>query len=129
MGNSERLKGARAERELAEIFRANGIDAHRGYVYLKQSDVVGLPGIHVECKFVEKLNVRAALRQAEAEAQKRNDGVPVVFSKQSRDGWIVAMRLEDWINLYKKEVRHESKGDGFETLADKEERHHELEGA
>lgn len=100
MSAKERAKGARAERELAAIFNEHGIAAHRGYVQFKQSDVIGLPGIHVECKAVEALNYVKALEQADIESKKRGDGVPAVFSKKSRKGWTVTMHLEDWLTLY-----------------------------
>lgn len=101
MGKREKEKGARGERMLVHFLESLGLTAKRGYVFLKQSDLTGLAGIHVECKFVEALNVRKAMAQAISEAQKRKDGMPTVFWKKSREPWITIMLTEDWVKLYK----------------------------
>lgn len=101
MGRKERDKGARGERLLKEYLNKFGLGVRRGFTYLHQSDLVDLDGIHVECKFVEKLNVRSALDQAIAEADKRKDGMPTVFWKVSRKPWVVIMRADDWVTLYR----------------------------
>lgn len=101
MGKAEREKGARGERELASLLRdMYGYETKRGYVFLRQSDMVGLPGIHPEIKRVEHLNVSKAMAQATAEAAKRKDGIPTVFHRKNREGWLVTMKLEDWVDLY-----------------------------
>lgn len=101
MGKAEREKGARGERMLKEFLNSLGLSVKRGYVFLKQSDLTDLPGIHVECKFVEKLSVRKAMRQAIEEAKKRMDGMPTVFWKVSREPWLTIMLTEDWVKLYR----------------------------
>lgn len=102
MGKASKNKGERGELLLRDELHGYGFESvHRGSVFQGTSDLVGLPGIHVECKFVEKLNIRSALVQAEIEAEKRQDGIPTVFSKTSRKPWIVTMNLEDWMRLYK----------------------------
>ena len=101
-GKASREKGARRERELVEVLHGLGFeDVQRGFVWNHTSDLVGMEGIHVECKGQEKLNIRAALAQAEEEAGKRKDGMPTVFSKTSRKPWIVTMNLDDWAKLYR----------------------------
>ncbi len=100
-GNYSRNKGARGERLLVQFLHSLGIDCHRGYTFLKQSDLIGIPGIHVECKMRESLNVRKAMTQAIEEAKKRKDGMPTVFWKKSREEWLTVMRTEDWVRLYK----------------------------
>lgn len=102
MGKASRDKGARGERELAGILNEMGIDAHRGYVQFKQSDLVGIEGIHPEVKRVEKLNIHEAMRQAITEAEKRKDGKPTVFHRKNGGKWLVTMLLEDWVEIYKK---------------------------
>lgn len=99
-GKAARDKGSRFERELSKLFNEHGFSTHRGYVFHKQSDVVGLLGIHVEAKAVERLNPWAALQQAITESDKRKDGMPTVFWKRSRKGIMVCMRFEDWMKLY-----------------------------
>ena len=101
MGRKEREKGARGERLLKEYLNSFGLTVKRGYTFLKQSDLIDLPGIHVECKFVEKLSVRKAMYQAIDEAAKRKDGMPAVFWKVSREPWLTIMLTEDWVRLYK----------------------------
>lgn len=59
MTNSRR-KGASGERELAKKLREYGYEARRGQQYCGSNgdaDVVGIPGIHIECKRVEALNI------------------------------------------------------------------------
>ena len=40
------------------------------------------------------------MAQAEADAQRFQDGAPAVFFRRSRSPWCVVMKLEDWMNLY-----------------------------
>ena len=100
IGKSARNKGAGAERELANLIRDTwGYQTRRGYVFEHQSDVIGLPGIHMEVKRVEKLNVRAAMDQAKRESQIRCDGIPVVFHRKNYGKWKVTMELGDLVEL------------------------------
>ena len=82
---NSRAKGARYERELARAFRAEGYhDARRGQQYSGangDADVVGLPGIHVEAKRVERLNIHRAMDQAVRDA--REGEIPVVFHRKN----------------------------------------------
>ncbi len=67
MGKMQREKGKRGERELAGTLRKYGFDSHRGQQYSGvngDADVVGLPGIHVEVKRVERLNISEAMKQS-----------------------------------------------------------------
>lgn len=105
MSNKERLKGARGERMLKDKINAHGFDTHRGFTFHRESDVVGLPGVHIECKFVERLNVREAYKQACEEALKRKDGEPVVMWKKSREQWLAVMDLDYYLDLLK-EAKH-----------------------
>lgn len=101
MGKSERDKGARGERELSKLLRERyGYEVKRGSVFLHQSDMVGLDGIHPEVKRVERLNIHAAMAQAVLEAIKRHDGLPTVFHRRNNGEWLVTMRLTDWVDLY-----------------------------
>lgn len=100
MTNAQR-KGKEGELKLMHFLLDHGLKVKRGYVWLNQSDLIGLDGIHIECKFVESLNVRKALEQAIEESKKKKDGLPAVFWKRSRKEWVTVMRTEDWITLYK----------------------------
>lgn len=91
---NSRQKGARGERELANILKSYGYkESRRGQQYCGSNgdaDVVGLPGIHIECKRVEKLNLEKAMEQEKA----------VVFHRKDRKSWLVTMKLEDWMELF-----------------------------
>lgn len=53
---NSRQKGARGERELAKVLRSYGYETRRGQQYCGangDADVMGLPGIHIECKRVK----------------------------------------------------------------------------
>lgn len=107
-GRRSKDKGKRGERMLAkELKRAGYEDARRGAQYAGKAhggddapDVLGLPGIHIECKFVEKLNLRDAMKQSKDDAAGTGD-IPTVMHKKSREEWLVTMTLEDWLTLYK----------------------------
>ena len=103
MGRQSQRKGAAGEKELAQHLRRAGYSVSWGgnRTFGKVPDVSGLPGIHIECKRVERLNVQEAMRQAERDAEKFQDGVPAVFHRRSRSPWMVTMRLKDWIKFYR----------------------------
>ena len=103
MGKSSQLKGAAGERELASLLREYGYDIVRGgsLSFWEVPDLVGLPGIHIECKRVERLNLHEAMNQAERDAQRFHDGAPAVFHRRNREGWMVTMKFEDWMKIYK----------------------------
>ena len=101
--NSKR-KGAAGERELAHKLNEYGFDTRRSVQYNGKADdgkadLVNLPGIHIECKRVERLNVSEAMAQAINDA--KNVELPTVFHRKNREGWLVTMRLENWMELYK----------------------------
>lgn len=99
---NNRQKGARGERELAKALKAYGYDCRRGQQYCGangDADVVGLPGIHIECKRVEKLNLYDAMAQSKADV--RENEMPVVMHRKNNCDWLVTMSLEDWIKIYK----------------------------
>lgn len=101
MTNS-RAKGAAGERELAKILREHGYNTRRGQQYSGangDADVVGLPGIHIECKRVQALNLTKAMEQAERDAL--DSEAPAVFHRKNREPWRVTMNLEDWLTMYK----------------------------
>lgn len=101
MGKMSRDKGKRGELELANLLRLHGYDARRGQQFSGANgdpDVVGLPGIHIEVKRVEKLNLYQAMEQAKSDA--REDEAPAVFHRRNGKYWLVTMELEDWLSLY-----------------------------
>ena len=104
MTNSKQ-KGARGERELSSKLKEYGYNTRRGQQYCGangDADVVGLPGIHIECKRVERLNLYDAMSQAKSDV--KNNEIPTVFHRKDRCKWLVTMELEDWIKLYREFV-------------------------
>lgn len=100
MTNS-RQKGAAGERELARKLRVYGYDCRRGQQYCGangDADVVGLEGIHIECKRVERLNIEDAVAQAVRD--KKAVELPAVFHRKNNHPWLVTMPLDDWMRLY-----------------------------
>lgn len=99
---NSRAKGASGERELAKKLREYGYDTRRGQQYCGSNgdaDVVGLPGIHIECKRVERLNITDALIQSTFDA--RPGEVPVVMHRKNNEDWKVTMPLSAWMEMYR----------------------------
>lgn len=95
-------KGKAGERELARELQKYGYDCHRGQQFKGGSDspdVIGLPGIHIECKRVENLNLGKAYEQAVTDA--RGQAIPAVFHRKNRKPWMVTISLEHWMEMYK----------------------------
>lgn len=103
-GRSSQRKGADGERELAALLREYGYPVERGgsLSFGEVPDLTGLPGVHIECKRTEKLHPYDWMAQAERDAARFQDGAPAVFFRRSRSPWLVVMKLEDWIRLYRK---------------------------
>lgn len=106
MGKQQQRKGADGERELALILQGKGYQVKRGgsLTYGTIPDLVGLDGIHIEVKRREKLDLLGAIRQAETDAARFQDGKPAVFHRKNRSPWLVTMTLEQWLALYEKAV-------------------------
>ena len=60
---------------------------------------MGLPGIHIECKRVERLNIYDAVDQSKRDA--RPGEVPAVFHRKNNCEWLVTIPLEQWIEIYR----------------------------
>lgn len=98
MGSKSRRKGACGERELAkELKRVLGVAARRGRQFCGSPDspdvVVDLPGVHFECKRVERFDLYKALDQATCDAGA--ELLPVVAHRKNRREWVVVLRLDD----------------------------------
>lgn len=103
-GKSSQRKGADGERELAALLQEHGYTIERGrsLSFGEVPDLSGLPGVHIEVKRVERLNVGEAMAQAVRDSEKFHDGAPTLFHRRNRQPWLVTMRLEDWISIYKR---------------------------
>ena len=109
-GSSSARKGANGERELAAVLREYGYNIERGdsMSFGEVPDLTGLPGIHIEVKRRERLNVPEAMRQAIRDSEAFRDGAPAVFHRRSREPWLVTMRLADWMALYDRQKAAET---------------------
>lgn len=92
-------KGKAGERELANKLKEYGYDTRRGQQYngIEGDDVVGLPGIHIECKRVERLNIDNAMEQSKRDAK---GNIPVVMHRKNRKNWLVTIELDRFMELY-----------------------------
>lgn len=95
-------KGKRGERELAKVLQSYGYDCRRGQQFCGangDADVIGLDGVHIECKRVERLNIDQAMEQSLNDA--RSDERAVVMHRKNGRPWLVTMLLDDWVELYR----------------------------
>lgn len=107
---NSRRKGKEGELSLARKLREYGYDCRRGQQYSGangDADVVGLPGIHIECKRVERLNLTDAMHQAMRDT--RAGELPAVFHRPTR-AYTALKRwgcdtLLDVADLYPNEIR------------------------
>lgn len=99
---NSKQKGKRGELMFAKLCREHGYEARRTAQYCGNTgdaaDVIGLPGVHIEVKNVERLNIWDAMAQAIHDSM--GAGVPIVAHTKNRHGWLVTMRVEDWFRLY-----------------------------
>jgi Holliday junction resolvase len=104
-GRHSRNKGKRGEREVAKILQTAGFPARRTVQYNGRAgtaDVVGVPGMHIEVKFVEKESVRTWYKQAERDAEASSEQeIPVVVHRKSREPWLVTLSLANFIKIIK----------------------------
>ena len=108
MAVNSKQKGARFERNLAKILRGEyGYGAARRTAQYcgntgEASDVVGLPGLHIEAKHQEQMRIYDWMAQAvrDAEAGGKNC-LPAVFHKKNNADILVTMRMEDFMVIYR----------------------------
>lgn len=105
IGRASREKGKRGEREVAKIFKDAGYtEARRTSQYCGKtgdaSDVTGVPGIHLEVKYVEREQVRSWMAQATRDAEAAGGGdIPAVVHRKTHSPWLVTLSLEDFIKI------------------------------
>lgn len=94
-------KGKRGEREFAKYCREQGFSTRRGQQFsgIEGEDVVGLPGIHIEVKRNEHLNLYDAIAQSVKDAKENQ--VPIVAHRKNNCKWLITMPAEKWFELYK----------------------------
>ena len=103
--NSKR-KGTAGEHELVNILHSYGIKANRNdQIFISgkwnpdvEAEIAGTP-IHIEVKRVEKLNVSAAMIQAERDAA--SDHFPAVAHRRNREKWLLTVPMVPFLDLLK----------------------------
>lgn len=98
---NSKIKGRNGENELAHVLQGYGYEAKRMAQYfggVDSPDVSGLPGIHIECKRVENLNIHKAYEQATRDAEGKK--IPAVFHRRNREKWMVTLSLDDFMEIY-----------------------------
>ena len=102
MSVNSKQKGARFERSLANILKNEyGYDCRRGQQYCGangDADVVGLPGIHIEAKHQERMQLYDWMAQAKHDA--REGEIPAVFHKKNNAEILVTLTLDGFMKLY-----------------------------
>lgn len=105
MTNS-RAKGKAGELEFARLCRSMGYEVRRTVQYCGKTgdaaDCVGLPGIHIEVKRVEHLNIDDALDQSrrDADAAGKHE-LPIVAHRRNNTRWKITMDADDWFEIYR----------------------------
>lgn len=102
-GKKSQAKGRRAELELSRLLRGAGYDVRSGEAlnYGREPDLVGLPGVHIECKRAEALRLSEWMAQARRDADRFRDGFPAIFHRRNQEPWRVTMDLDNWLTIYK----------------------------
>lgn len=98
-------KGKNGELELARKLKEYGYDVRRSVQYNGkaeegEADLIGLPGIHVECKRVERLQLYDAVNQAKRDSDGTQQ-LPVVFHRKNHSEWLAVMPLDAFIEMYR----------------------------
>ena len=103
MAVNSKQKGARFERALAGKLREHGYDCRRGQQYSGangDADVVGLPGLHIEAKHREKMQLYGWMAQAKRDSE-GTGSLPAVFHKKNNAPILVTMELDDFMEIYR----------------------------
>lgn len=98
---NSRAKGKAAELEVAHILQSYGYDTRRGCQFKggpDSPDVIGVPGLHIEVKRVERLDLDAAMDQSIRDAGEGE--LPIVVHRRSRKLWKVTMLLDDFMKVW-----------------------------
>ena len=104
---NSKVKGNGGERELRNILTAAGISATRNVQTFIGG--AGNPDIscrvrgyqlHVEAKRTERLNLPAAMRQAERDAS-NTTALPVVCHRSNKQPWLITLHLDDFLRIAK----------------------------
>lgn len=120
MAINSKQKGKRFELLLASKLREYGYKARRTAQFCGNtgdaSDVVGLPGIHIEAKHAEQMRLYDWMAQAKRDAAANGKGnLPAVFHKKNNAPILVTMELETFMQLYREFELNMSEDERDET--------------
>jgi Holliday junction resolvase len=101
MGKMSRDKGGRGENAVKGMAAAHDFTAVRSRSGGGQarSDLVGIPGMAVEVKWVERESVRAWWEQA---AENCDLDVPVVAHKRNNRTWLATLELDELLAAWRR---------------------------
>lgn len=103
MAINSKQKGKRGELEVAKILREAGFEnARRGEQYCGANgdpDVCGLPGVWLEVKRNERLNIYEAMEQARRDS--KGIDIPWVVHRKNNKPWLCTMSFEEALLLYR----------------------------
>lgn len=110
MAINSKAKGSQGERDLSHKLNEFGYGTRRGQQFCGingDADVIGIEGLHIECKRVEKLNIDTAYEQSVRDAKEGE--IPAVFHRKNRKPWKVILGLEDFIKIWKSYEKYKEK--------------------
>ena len=105
---NSRRKGKTGELALVRKLKEYGYDVRRSQQYAGangDADVVGIDGLHIECKYTAQGHGKTYEWMEQAERDRREGETPVVMhkkvSKEYRGNeWLVTMTLNDFLNIW-----------------------------
>lgn len=108
MSVNSRRKGKVGELKLVHKLKEFGYEVRRSQQYAginSDADVVGIEGLHIECKYTQMGHGYTYEWLAQAIRDKRDAEIPVVMHKQvgknSRGReWLVTLRLDDFMKIW-----------------------------
>ena len=99
-GRAARNKGKVGEREAAKVLsELLGAEVRRAQQFaggVDSADIIGVPGLHVEVKRVEKLRLYSAIEQAVNDA---GSNCPIVMHRTNNHPWLVSLQVSDLVRL------------------------------
>lgn len=101
IGKQSKEKGKRYERHIANIFKDFGFNARRTVQYKGTGDSFDVEAdtpipLNIECKYVQKLNLRKAYTQAEQEA---TGGTTIICHGKPREVDLVTLGFKDFLDI------------------------------
>lgn len=107
MSAASRRKGKVGELELVTLLKENGFDCWRtpnsGAMHYAKGDINGLPGLHIECKRAERIEIQKWVDQSLLDCPAGL--APVVVWRASRHAWRADLPLIDFLPMYRARLR------------------------